>query len=48
MGTRMREPFTFVGDPDRVVKKLKVFHDLCGTGVVDLGFQPSGTGLRRS
>ena len=37
-----RELITFVGDPDTIVKKLKVFHDLCGTGVVDLGFQESG------
>ena len=31
-----------MGDPDAIVKKLKVFHDRCGTGVVDLGFQQSG------
>jgi len=37
-----RELITFVGDPDTIVKKLKGFHDQCGTGVVDLGFQQSG------
>jgi len=37
-----RDLITFVGDPDAIVKKLKVFHDRCGTGVVDLGFQQSG------
>ena len=40
----MRELFTFEGGPDTVVKKLKVFHDQSGTGVVDLGFQLSGIG----
>ena len=33
---------TFIGDPDTVVKQLKQFHDLCGTGVVDFGFQQPG------
>jgi alkanesulfonate monooxygenase SsuD/methylene tetrahydromethanopterin reductase-like flavin-dependent oxidoreductase (luciferase family) len=37
-----RDPITFVGSPDSIVKQLKVFHDQCGTGVVDLGFQESG------
>ena len=37
-----REPITFVGSPDTIVKRLKAFHDQCGTGVVDLGFQESG------
>jgi hypothetical protein len=25
------------------VKQLKAFHDQCGVGVVDLGFQQTGT-----
>ncbi len=37
-----RELITFVGGPDTIVKQLKTFHDKCGTGVVDLGFQQSG------
>ena len=32
----------FVGGPDTIVKQLKEFHDQCGTGVVDLGFQQPG------
>lgn len=35
---------TFVGGPDTIVKGLKAFHDQCGTGVVDLGFQLAGIG----
>ena len=38
-----RELLTLVGGPDTVVKQLKAFHDQCGVGVVDLGFQHSGT-----
>ena len=38
-----REPVTFVGGPDTIVKGLKEFHEQCGIGVVDLGFQHSGT-----
>jgi alkanesulfonate monooxygenase SsuD/methylene tetrahydromethanopterin reductase-like flavin-dependent oxidoreductase (luciferase family) len=38
-----RDPITFVGGPSTVVKGLKEFHDRCGVGVVDLGFQHSGT-----
>ncbi len=38
-----REPITFVGGPDSIVKGLKEFHEQCGIGVVDLGFQHSGT-----
>ena len=38
-----REPITFVGGPDTIVKGLKEFHEQCGIGVVDLGFQHSGT-----
>ena len=34
----------FVGGPDTIVKQLKAFHDQCGAGVVDLGFQQSGIG----
>jgi alkanesulfonate monooxygenase SsuD/methylene tetrahydromethanopterin reductase-like flavin-dependent oxidoreductase (luciferase family) len=32
-----------VGGPDAIVKQLKAFHDQCGVGVVDLGFQQTGT-----
>jgi alkanesulfonate monooxygenase SsuD/methylene tetrahydromethanopterin reductase-like flavin-dependent oxidoreductase (luciferase family) len=38
-----REPLTLVGSPDTVVKQLQAFHDQCGVGVVDLGFQQTGT-----
>jgi alkanesulfonate monooxygenase SsuD/methylene tetrahydromethanopterin reductase-like flavin-dependent oxidoreductase (luciferase family) len=34
---------TLVGGPDTIVKQLKAFHDRCGVGVVDLGFQQTGT-----
>ncbi len=34
--------FSFIGGPDTVVKQLKAFHDQCGIGVVDLGFQQPG------
>jgi alkanesulfonate monooxygenase SsuD/methylene tetrahydromethanopterin reductase-like flavin-dependent oxidoreductase (luciferase family) len=34
---------TFVGGPDTIAKQLKAFHDQCGVGVVDLGFQQTGT-----
>jgi alkanesulfonate monooxygenase SsuD/methylene tetrahydromethanopterin reductase-like flavin-dependent oxidoreductase (luciferase family) len=37
---------TLVGGPDTVVKQLKAFHDHCGVGVVDLGFQQTGTDHR--
>ena len=33
---------TLVGGPDTIVKQLKAFHDQCGVGVVDLGFQQTG------
>jgi len=33
---------TFIGGPDTVVRQLKEFHDHCGMGVVDLGFQQPG------
>jgi alkanesulfonate monooxygenase SsuD/methylene tetrahydromethanopterin reductase-like flavin-dependent oxidoreductase (luciferase family) len=36
-----------VGGPDTVVKQLKAFHDRCGVGVVDLGFQQPGTDHRQ-
>ena len=35
---------TFVGGPDTIVKGLKAFHDRCGVGVVDIGFQQTGMG----
>jgi len=35
-----------VGGPDTIVKQLKAFHDQCGVGVVDLGFQQTGTDHR--
>ena len=38
-----RELLTLVGGPDTIVKQLKMFHDQCGVGVVDLGFQQTGT-----
>jgi alkanesulfonate monooxygenase SsuD/methylene tetrahydromethanopterin reductase-like flavin-dependent oxidoreductase (luciferase family) len=41
-----RQPITFVGSPDTIVQQLKLFHDRCGTGVVDLGFQESGISHR--
>ena len=37
-----RSALNFVGGPDTIVKQLKEFHDQCGTGVVDLGFQQPG------
>ena len=41
-----RELLTLVGGPDTIVKQLKAFHDQCGVGVVDLGFQQTGTNHR--
>ncbi len=41
-----REPVNLLGSPDTIVKQLKAFHDQCGVGVVDLGFQHSGTDHR--
>jgi alkanesulfonate monooxygenase SsuD/methylene tetrahydromethanopterin reductase-like flavin-dependent oxidoreductase (luciferase family) len=41
-----RELLTLVGGPDTIVKQLKEFHDQCGVGVVDLGFQQTGTNHR--
>src|SRR5439155_1281519 len=41
-----RELLTLVGGPDTIVKRLKAFHDQCGVGVVDLGFQQTGTDHR--
>jgi alkanesulfonate monooxygenase SsuD/methylene tetrahydromethanopterin reductase-like flavin-dependent oxidoreductase (luciferase family) len=38
-----RALLTLVGGPDTIVKQLKAFHDQCGVGVVDLGFQQTGT-----
>jgi alkanesulfonate monooxygenase SsuD/methylene tetrahydromethanopterin reductase-like flavin-dependent oxidoreductase (luciferase family) len=37
---------TLVGGPDTIVKQLKALHDQCGVGVVDLGFQQTGTNHR--
>ena len=39
-----RSALNFVGGPDTIVRQLKEFHDQCGTGVVDLGFQQPGVG----
>ena len=33
---------SFIGGPDTVVQQLKEFHDQCGIGVVDFGFQQPG------
>jgi alkanesulfonate monooxygenase SsuD/methylene tetrahydromethanopterin reductase-like flavin-dependent oxidoreductase (luciferase family) len=33
---------SFIGGPDTIVKQMKEFHDQCGAGVVDLGFQLPG------
>ena len=41
-----RGPLTLVGSPDTIVKQLQAFHDRCGVGVVDLGFQHTGTDHR--
>jgi alkanesulfonate monooxygenase SsuD/methylene tetrahydromethanopterin reductase-like flavin-dependent oxidoreductase (luciferase family) len=41
-----REILTLIGGPDTIVKHLKAFHDQCGVGVVDLGFQQTGTNHR--
>jgi alkanesulfonate monooxygenase SsuD/methylene tetrahydromethanopterin reductase-like flavin-dependent oxidoreductase (luciferase family) len=38
-----RPQITLMGGPDTIVKQLKAFHDQCGVGVVDLGFQHAGT-----
>jgi alkanesulfonate monooxygenase SsuD/methylene tetrahydromethanopterin reductase-like flavin-dependent oxidoreductase (luciferase family) len=50
-GTRQAPPpgralLTLVGGPDTIVKQLQAFHDQCGVGVVDLGFQHPGTDHR--
>ena len=37
-----REQVNLVGGPDTIVQQLKAFHDQCGAGVVDLGFQQPG------
>jgi alkanesulfonate monooxygenase SsuD/methylene tetrahydromethanopterin reductase-like flavin-dependent oxidoreductase (luciferase family) len=41
-----RQLLTLVGGPDTIVQQLKAFHDRCGVGVVDLGFQHTGTNHR--
>jgi alkanesulfonate monooxygenase SsuD/methylene tetrahydromethanopterin reductase-like flavin-dependent oxidoreductase (luciferase family) len=38
-----RPQITLMGSPDTIVKQLKAFHEQCGVGVVDLGFQHAGT-----
>ena len=30
---------TFVGGPDEIAKQIQAYHDVCGTGVIDLFFQ---------
>jgi alkanesulfonate monooxygenase SsuD/methylene tetrahydromethanopterin reductase-like flavin-dependent oxidoreductase (luciferase family) len=42
-GQSGRGLLTLVGGPDTIAKQLKAFHDRCGVGVVDLGFQQTGT-----
>jgi alkanesulfonate monooxygenase SsuD/methylene tetrahydromethanopterin reductase-like flavin-dependent oxidoreductase (luciferase family) len=37
-----RSSITFLGSPDTIVKKLEEFHERCGVGVVDFGFQQPG------
>ena len=37
-----RRLVSFIGGPDTVVQQLKEFHDQCGIGVVDFGFQQPG------
>ena len=41
-GRGLRGMVGFVGGPETVAKQLKEFHDRCGVGVVDLGFQQPG------
>lgn len=41
-GRGLRGMVGFVGGPETVAKQLKAFHDRCGVGVVDLGFQQPG------
>ena len=45
-GQPRRGLLTLVGGPDTIVKQLQAFHDQCGVGVVDLGFQQIGTNHR--
>lgn len=33
---------TLMGGPETIVRQLRAFHEQCGVGVVDLGFQDSG------
>jgi alkanesulfonate monooxygenase SsuD/methylene tetrahydromethanopterin reductase-like flavin-dependent oxidoreductase (luciferase family) len=37
---------SFMGGPDTVVKQMKMFHEQCGAGVVDLFFQQPGVSHR--
>ena len=41
-----REQVTWAGSPDTIVQHLRAFHERCGVGVVDLGFQHAGTSHR--
>ena len=41
-GRGLRGMVGFVGSPETVAKQLQAFHDRCGVGVVDLGFQQPG------
>ena len=41
-----RRLVSFIGGPDTVVQQLKEFHDQCGIGVVDFGFQQPGISHR--
>lgn len=41
--TIRREQVTWAGGPETIVQHLRAFHDRCGVGVVDLGFQHAGT-----
>src|SRR5713101_1210873 len=45
-GMDLRSSVTLVGGPDTIVTQLKAFHDQCGVGVVDLGFQHTSTNHR--
>ena len=46
-GRSIRGMVGFVGSPDTVVEQLQAFHEQCGVGVVDLGFQQPGIGHDR-
>jgi alkanesulfonate monooxygenase SsuD/methylene tetrahydromethanopterin reductase-like flavin-dependent oxidoreductase (luciferase family) len=46
VGQAGRGLLTLIGGPETIVKQLQAFHDQCGVGVVDLGFQQTGTDHR--